>query len=147
MKPSKAANDRVVVGIATVTVHLNEVVKQSFEEVQCIRPLGVTGEAHTIEGRGRILSAGGFFFGHLQFRLPQLRWPRELRRHDLVLELGDESFRLKKTLETASKIGARFALIVGENEAKSGQFALKNLASGEQVSVARAELPRTIQSL
>ena len=71
---------------------------------------------------------------------------RELRRHDVVTELGDESFRLKKSLETASKMGARFALIVGENEVKSGGFALKNLETGEQVSVSRAELPNKIQS-
>jgi histidyl-tRNA synthetase len=71
---------------------------------------------------------------------------RELRRHDVVVELGDESFRLKKSLETASKIGARFALIVGENEAESGSFALKNLETGEQVSVSRADLARKIQT-
>src|SRR6202142_163 len=53
------------------------------------------------------------------------RLARELRRHDIVVELGNETFRLKKSLETASKLGARFALIVGENEAKSGLFALK----------------------
>jgi histidyl-tRNA synthetase len=70
---------------------------------------------------------------------------RELRRHDVVVELGDESFRLKKSLETASKLGARFALIVGENEVKSGSFALKQLATGEQVSVPRAELPQKLQ--
>jgi histidyl-tRNA synthetase len=65
---------------------------------------------------------------------------RELRRHDLIVELGDESFRLKKSLETASKLGARFALIVGENEVNSGTFALKNLETGEQVSTPRDEL-------
>ena len=70
----------------------------------------------------------------------------ELRRHDVVAELGDESFRLKKSLETASKMGARFALIVGENEVKAGAFALKNLETGEQVSVPRAELAQKIQS-
>ncbi len=74
------------------------------------------------------------------------RLSRELRRHDVVVELGDESFRLKKSLETASKIGARFALIVGENEVKSASFALKNLETGEQVSVPRAELAQKIQS-
>ncbi len=74
------------------------------------------------------------------------RLARELRRHDVVVELGDESFRLKKSLETASKMDARFALIVGENEVKSGSFALKNLETGEQVSVPRAELARKIQS-
>src|SRR5438876_3851946 len=71
---------------------------------------------------------------------------RELRRHDLVVELGDETFKLKKSLETASKIAARFALIVGENEIKSGSFALKNLRTGEQVSVLRADLAKTIQA-
>src|SRR5438874_5468018 len=74
------------------------------------------------------------------------RLARELRRQEIVIELGDETFRLKKSLETASKIGARFALIVGENEVKSGAFALKNLQSGEQVSVPRAELVQKIKS-
>ena len=74
------------------------------------------------------------------------RLARELRRHDLVVELGDESFRLKKSLETASKLGARFALIVGENEVASGSFALKNLATGEQISVPRADLAKKIQA-
>jgi histidyl-tRNA synthetase len=74
------------------------------------------------------------------------RVARELRRHDVAVELGDETFRLKKSLETASKMGARFALIVGENEAQSGSFALKNLGTGEQVSVPRAELANKIQA-
>src|ERR1700674_5356798 len=74
------------------------------------------------------------------------RLARELRRHDVVVELGDENFRLKKSLETASKIGARFALIVGENEIKADSFALKNLETGEQVSVPRAALAQKIQS-
>src|SRR6202162_857060 len=73
------------------------------------------------------------------------RLARELRRHDIVAELGDETFRLKKSFETATKLGARFILIVGENEVKAGAFALKNLESGEQVSVPRAELPQSIQ--
>jgi len=70
---------------------------------------------------------------------------RELRRHDVVVELGDEAFKLKKSLETASKIGARFALIVGENELTSGSFALKNLGTSQQVSVSRGELAKKIQ--
>jgi len=74
------------------------------------------------------------------------RLARELRRHDIVVELGDENFRLKKSLETASKIGAKFALIVGENEVKAGEFALKNLGKGEQRLVAREALARSIQS-
>jgi histidyl-tRNA synthetase len=74
------------------------------------------------------------------------RLGRELRRAGVIVELGDESFRLKKSLETASKTSARFALILGENEVQSNVFALKDLASGEQVGVPRAELAAKIQS-
>ena len=74
------------------------------------------------------------------------RLGRELRQAGIVTELGDDSFRLKKSLETASKLGARFALIVGENEAQSGTFALKHLGSGQQQSVPRSELPGRIKS-
>jgi histidyl-tRNA synthetase len=73
------------------------------------------------------------------------RLARELRRHDLVIELGDDSFRLKKSFEAATKAGAKYILIVGENEVKADAFALKNLATGEQVQVARGELARRIQ--
>ncbi|MGB9203652.1 MAG: histidine--tRNA ligase [Terriglobales bacterium] len=72
------------------------------------------------------------------------RLARELRRHDLVVDLGDESFRLKKSFEAADKMGARYILIVGENEVAAGAFALKHLASGEQVTVPRAELAQRI---
>jgi histidyl-tRNA synthetase len=71
---------------------------------------------------------------------------RELRKQNSVVELGDESFRLKKSFEAATRLGARFILIVGENEVKSDSFALKNLASGEQVSVLRSELAEKIQA-
>src|SRR5271157_1784143 len=73
------------------------------------------------------------------------RLARELRRHDLVVDLGDETFRLKKSFEAATKAGAKYILIVGENEVKADAFALKNLATGEQVSVPRAELAKKIQ--
>ncbi len=74
------------------------------------------------------------------------RLARELRRHDLIVELGDESFRLKKSFDAASKLGARYVLIVGDNEVKSDAFALKNQENGQQTSVPRAELAERIQS-
>jgi histidyl-tRNA synthetase len=74
------------------------------------------------------------------------RLARELRRHDLLVELGDDAFRLKKSFEAATKAGAKYILIVGENEVKSDAFALKNLTTGEQVAVARAELATRIRS-
>ncbi len=65
---------------------------------------------------------------------------RALRREGIVVELGDETFRLKKSFETATKLGAPYILILGENEAKSNTFALKNLATGEQITVSAADL-------
>jgi histidyl-tRNA synthetase len=75
------------------------------------------------------------------------RLARDLRGHDIVVELGDESFRLKKSLETASKLGAKYALIAGENELSTGVFALKNLATGEQQAVPRDRLLHAIRGL
>lgn len=77
------------------------------------------------------------------------RVARELRRHDLVVDLGDESFRLKKSFEVADKMGARYILIVGEDEVAADAFALKHIASGhpdsgKQVTVPRAELAQRI---
>jgi histidyl-tRNA synthetase len=73
------------------------------------------------------------------------RLARELRRQNVGADLGDEIFRLKKSFETATKAGAKYILIVGENEIKADAFALKNLATGEQVSVPRGDLVRRIQ--
>jgi histidyl-tRNA synthetase len=74
------------------------------------------------------------------------RLGRELRSQNVIAELGDETFRLKKSFEAATKIGAKFILIVGGNEVQSGTFALKKLSSGEQVDISRAELAKKIQS-
>jgi histidyl-tRNA synthetase len=80
------------------------------------------------------------------------RLARELRRGDpgansgLIVELGDENFRLKKSFEAADKLKSRYILIVGENEVNADAFALKHLASGEQVTVPRAELASRIAS-
>jgi histidyl-tRNA synthetase len=71
---------------------------------------------------------------------------QELRRDGLIIELGDENFRLKKSLETADKLGARFVVIVGENEVQTQQFALRDLKTKEQAPVSRADLPNQIRS-
>jgi histidyl-tRNA synthetase len=74
-----------------------------------------------------------------------LKLAGELRRENLRIELGDRSFKLRRLLEIASKIGARYAIIVGENEVASNVFTLKDLANGEQTSVPRADLVAKIR--
>lgn len=70
---------------------------------------------------------------------------RELRRQGIVVELGDRSYKLGKLLERAGKMGARFALIVRESDVDAVEYLLKNLATGEQISVPRGDLVRRIQ--
>ncbi|HSM85540.1 MAG TPA: His/Gly/Thr/Pro-type tRNA ligase C-terminal domain-containing protein, partial [Candidatus Limnocylindrales bacterium] len=71
---------------------------------------------------------------------------RDLRKQHIAAELGDETFRPKKSFEAAERAGARYILFVGENEVASGQFALKELQSGEQVTVSREELAISLKS-
>jgi histidyl-tRNA synthetase len=68
---------------------------------------------------------------------------RELRRAGAAVEMAPEG-RLKRAMEIANKIGARYALIVGDNEIASGEYALKNMQSGEQRSVPRAAILENI---
>ena len=69
-----------------------------------------------------------------------LKLARELRRAGVTADIGDETFRLKKSFEAADKAGAKYIVIVGENETASGEFAVKELATGKQEQVARAGL-------
>ena len=64
---------------------------------------------------------------------------QELRREGLSVELGDGSFRLKKSFEAADKT-ARRIVILGEDELQSGILTVKDFATGVQTKVARAEL-------
>ncbi len=70
---------------------------------------------------------------------------RELRRAGLTVELGDGSFRLKKSFEAANK-AARRIVILGEDELQSGILTVKDFASGVQSKVPRAELVEMLKS-
>lgn len=65
---------------------------------------------------------------------------KQLRAQGVTVDVSDESFRLKKSFETAEKLGAVFAILVGGNEVEADAFAVKNLKSGEQITVSRGEL-------
>ena len=64
---------------------------------------------------------------------------RELRRAGVSCEVGDGSFRLKKSFEAADRVAKRVVL-VGEDEVASGVFTVKTFESGEQAKVGRADL-------
>jgi histidyl-tRNA synthetase len=70
---------------------------------------------------------------------PALNLARELRHEGLWVELGEGSFRLKKSFDAADKT-ARQIVILGEDELKSGILTVKNFSTGMQTKVPRAEL-------
>lgn len=58
----------------------------------------------------------------------------ELRRAGLAVELGYKG-NMKKRMQRANAAGARYAIIIGDDELARGEAALKNLADGEQRDV------------
>jgi histidyl-tRNA synthetase len=71
---------------------------------------------------------------------------RDLRATGLRVELGDGSFRLKKSFEAANKL-SRTIVILGEDEVASGILTLKHFASGEQFKVPRDQLGQKLAAL
>ena len=71
---------------------------------------------------------------------------RELRQAGLRIELGEGSFRLKKSFEAADKT-ARAIVILGEDELQSGILTVKDFSTGVQTKVPRAELANHLRNL
>jgi histidyl-tRNA synthetase len=63
----------------------------------------------------------------------------ELRHAGLSVELGPAA-KLKRSLELANKLGARFAILVGDNELAAAKYVVKNMQSGDQRDVERPQL-------
>jgi histidyl-tRNA synthetase len=61
-----------------------------------------------------------------------IRAAKTLRKAGFRVELPATELKFGKALERASKLGSRFALILGDNEVQSGEWTLKNLANAEQ---------------
>jgi len=63
---------------------------------------------------------------------------RDYRRAGFSVELVEA--KLKRAMELANKLGARFTLIVGENEMTAGRYALKDMSTGEQWELTKDEI-------
>jgi histidyl-tRNA synthetase len=65
---------------------------------------------------------------------------RKLRERGVAVEVPPEEMRFKKSLGLADKLGARYALIIGEDEVASGTYTIKRLADAEQRKLSESEL-------
>ena len=71
---------------------------------------------------------------------------RKLRDAGLAVELPPEELKFKKSLGLADKLGARYALIIGEDEVASATYTLKRLADAEQQKLSEDQLLEYLES-
>jgi histidyl-tRNA synthetase len=69
-----------------------------------------------------------------------------LRKAGLRVELPPVQQKLGKALGQADKVGAEFALILGENEISTGEYTVKTLSTGAQTKIKEAELVERLKN-
>ncbi|RZJ75642.1 MAG: histidine--tRNA ligase [Flavobacterium sp.] len=74
-----------------------------------------------------------------------LRAIKELRDAGIKAELYPDNAKIAKQFQHADKRGIAFAVLAGEEEMNGNSFKLKDLASGEQLTVNAAELLKKLQ--
>jgi histidyl-tRNA synthetase len=76
-----------------------------------------------------------------------IRAAKDLRNAGFRVELPPTELKFGKALERASKLGSRFALILGDNEVADGQWTLKTLADGSQQKLTEQALLEYLHGL
>ncbi len=71
----------------------------------------------------------------------------QLRREGLQIEIDYSGGSLKKQMGLSDKLAARYTLIVGDNELRSGKAILRNMTTKVQQEPALADLLQTLKSL
>jgi histidyl-tRNA synthetase len=69
-----------------------------------------------------------------------IRAAKNLREAGFGVELPPVEQKFGKALSQADKLGAKFALILGDNEVASGEWTVKTLATGKQAKFKEADL-------
>jgi histidyl-tRNA synthetase len=98
----------------------------------------------SLQQSGKVPAAGGRDV-YIAWRGPKafntaVRAAKDLRAAGFSVELPASERKFGKALEQADKLGARFALILGDDEVSSGDWALKNLADGSQAKYTESGL-------
>jgi len=70
---------------------------------------------------------------------------KELRREGLSVEVGDGSFKLRKSFDAADKVARRIVLL-GEDEVATGVLTVKTFSTGEQVKMERSLAVETLRA-
>jgi histidyl-tRNA synthetase len=70
---------------------------------------------------------------------------RKLREQGIAVEMPAVEMKFGKSLSLADRLGARYAVILGEEELAARQFTVKRLADGEQKKLSEADLLAYLQ--
>jgi histidyl-tRNA synthetase len=76
-----------------------------------------------------------------------VRAAKDLRNAGFPVEVPPTELKFGKALGQADKVGAQFALILGENEVSEGMWTLKNLTDGNQIKLPEPELIDHLRNL
>ena len=80
-------------------------------------------------------------------QMESLKLSAELRAAGLAVTNYPDAAKLGKQFKFANKMGMKVALVLGADEVASGQVAVKNLVSGEQAKVMRADVPEKVRQI
>jgi histidyl-tRNA synthetase len=78
--------------------------------------------------------------------LEALRRAAELRRAGVACDLDPRGGKMKAQFKQAERVGARWALVLGGNEVRTGEAKLKDVRTREEVPVRLAELVATVRT-
>ncbi|MFA7448988.1 MAG: histidine--tRNA ligase [Weeksellaceae bacterium] len=65
---------------------------------------------------------------------------KSLREKEIRCEVYPDNAKMKKQMQYADKKSAKFVVMIGEEELKSGKLTLKNMETGDQQSISEMEL-------
>jgi histidyl-tRNA synthetase len=72
---------------------------------------------------------------------------KQLRAAGVAVAIDFTERKMKKAMSMASESGARYAIIIGDNEITSGQYGLKKLSTGEQQFLDLETIIKTIKEV
>ncbi len=113
--------------------------------------LGEERLAMILEKAGRSAPARGpqvfFVSADAEGAVESLRRAAELRRAGIACDLDPRGGKLKAQFKQAERVGARYGMVLGGNEVRTGQAKLKDMQTREETAVALSELTARLRAL
>lgn len=70
---------------------------------------------------------------------------QELRKDHISASIDTQGRNLKGQMKYANKIGAKYSVVIGEDEIQSGELTLKNMKTSEQIKIHRAQIREIVR--